>query len=74
MWALTAWKRETFMKLEQEGVCPVFGGVLKTFPIPKDEACDLDTEEDWHIAEGAIKARALSGYAEPQYLNLEGMV
>ena len=71
VWALTAWKRETFMKLEQEGICPVFGGVLKTFPIPKDESCDLDTEEDWHIAEGAIKARSLVGNSEPKYLNLE---
>lgn len=71
VWALTAWKRETFMKLEQEGICPIFGGVLKTFQIPKDEACDLDTEEDWHIAEGAIKARSLTAHSEPKYLNLE---
>lgn len=70
VWALTAWKRETFMKLEQEGICPVFGGNLKTFSIPKDEACDLDTEEDWHIAEGAIKARASLEYEKPRYLLL----
>jgi CMP-N-acetylneuraminic acid synthetase len=70
VWALTAWKRESFMKLEQEGICPVFGGKLATFPIPKDESCDLDTEEDWHIAEGAIKARTLQLKSEPRYLEL----
>lgn len=70
VWALTAWKRETFMKIEQGGVCPVFGGKLGTFPIPKDESCDLDTEEDWHIAEGMIKARDMAGHAEARYLEL----
>ena len=71
VWALTAWKRETFIKLEQEGKCPIFGGNLTTFQIPKDEACDLDTEEDWHIAEGAIKARATLEYSSLKYLLLE---
>ena len=70
VWAMTAWKRETFMDLERKGICPVFGGNLATFPIPKDEACDLDTEEDWHIAEGAVRARELAGQ-EPRYLQLE---
>lgn len=70
VWALTAWKRETFMKLEQKGVCPIFGGNLATFQIPKDEACDLDTEEDWHIAEGAIEARMLTTHSKPRYLLL----
>ena len=71
VWALTAWKRDTFMKLEQQGVCPVFAGKLGTFAIPKDEACDLDTEEDWKIAEGAIRARNESVNAAPRYLELE---
>lgn len=70
VWALTAWKRETFIRLEQQGECPVFGGRLATFPIPKDEACDLDTEEDWHIAEGAIRARMERIYKEVRYLAL----
>ena len=70
VWALTAWKRESFMKLEQTGSCPIFGGKLTTFSIPKDEACDLDTEADWHIAEGMMRARELSGF-EPKYLELE---
>lgn len=70
VWAMTAWKRNTFIDLERKGICPIFGGNLATFQIPKDEACDLDTEEDWHIAEGAVKARELSG-KEPRYLTLE---
>lgn len=57
VWALTAWKRSTFMRLQEEGVNPVFGGRLGLFEIPKDESCDLDTEEDWRIAEGILTAR-----------------
>lgn len=57
VWALTAWKRSTFMALQESGINPVFGGKLATFKIPKDESCDLDTEEDWNIAEGILLAR-----------------
>ena len=57
VWALTAWKRETFMRMQEEGENPVFGGRLARFEIPKDESCDLDTEEDWRIAEGILSAR-----------------
>lgn len=56
-WALTAWKRETFMKLQEQGINPVFGGNVGRFAIPKDESCDLDTLEDWNIAEGIINSR-----------------
>lgn len=58
VWALTAWKRSTFMSLQEKGVNPVFGGKLGVFPIPKDESCDLDTEDDWRIAEGILLSRA----------------
>jgi len=57
VWALTAWKRETFMKLQEQGKNPVFGGIVGKYAIPKDEACDLDTEEDWRIAEGILLSR-----------------
>lgn len=56
-WALTAWKRETFIKLQENGINPVFGGKLGRFSIPKDESCDLDTLEDWNIAEGILNSR-----------------
>ena len=57
VWALTAWKRSTFIAMQEQGRNPVFGGKLGTFAIPKDESCDLDTEEDWNIAEGILRAR-----------------
>lgn len=57
VWALTAWKRETFMRMQEAGENPVFSGKLARFEIPKDESCDLDTEEDWRIAEGILSAR-----------------
>lgn len=67
VWALTAWRRSTFLKLQEEGNNPIFGGKLTTFSIPKDESCDLDTEEDWKIAEGVLLARRLN--TVPQYLD-----
>ena len=31
---------------------------MSTFTVPKDEAADLDNEEDWIIAEAILRARA----------------
>lgn len=68
VWALTAWKRSSFITLQESGVNPVFGGKVGLFSIPKDEACDLDTEEDWRIAEGILVARKFN--QEKRYLEL----
>ena len=65
VWAMTAWRRTTFLELQSSGRNPIFGGNLTTFKIPKDEACDLDTEEDWKIAEGILRSRSLK--LTPQY-------
>lgn len=70
VWAMTAWKRETFINLEKSGQCPVFGGKLSTFVIPKDEAADLDNEEDWNIAEGILRARQMANMSAKRYLEL----
>lgn len=71
VWALTAWRRDTFMELESQGKCAVFAGKLGTFAIPKDESCDLDTEEDWRIAEGMIESRRSSQAEAPRYLEFK---
>jgi CMP-N-acetylneuraminic acid synthetase len=68
VWALTAWKRETFIINQEHGVNPVFGGRVGYFPIPKDESCDLDTPEDWRIAEGILLSRIQP--QEERYLEL----
>lgn len=70
VWALTAWKRENFMKLQEQGKNPVFGGKLGKFAIPKDESCDLDTEEDWRIAEGILASRESQNIRERRYMEL----
>ena len=57
VWSLTAWKRSTFIELQEKGINPVFGGLVGKYAIPKDESCDLDTEEDWNIAEGILTSR-----------------
>lgn len=69
VWAMTAWKRKTFMRLQEEGKNPVFGGKIGKFAIPKDESCDLDTEEDWRIAEGILLSRTLAVKKE-RYVSL----
>lgn len=71
MWAMTAWKRDTFIRLQENGECPVFGGKVGLFTIPKDEAPDLDTEEDWRMAEASLLARQMSD-SKKEYLDLEG--
>ncbi len=58
-WALTAWKRDNFMKMQESGINPVYGGVIGRFSIPKNESCDLDTLEDWKIAEGMLMAERI---------------
>lgn len=69
VWALTAWKRTSFMMLQEQGINPVFGGKVGKFPIPKDEACDLDTEEDWRIAEGILISR-IKNMQKARYIEL----
>lgn len=70
VWALTAWKRKTFMELQEQGINPVFGGKIGRFQIPKDESCDLDTPEDWRIAEGILMSRNEKYKMEERYMNL----
>ena len=68
VWALTAWKSSSFIDMQNNGINPIFAGNLGLFEIPKDESCDLDTEEDWNIAEGMLLA--LKNKLEPKYLDL----
>lgn len=68
VWALTAWKRSAFLNMQGTGINPIFGGKLGRFIIPKDEACDLDTEEDWNIAEGILMAR--NSKKEKRYIEI----
>jgi len=73
-WALTAWKREAFIRMQESGECPVFGGKkgnIGLFSIPKDETVDLDNEEDWNIAEGIMEARRTRVTRGVRYLDLE---
>ena len=72
-WALTAWKREAFIRMQETGECPVFGGKkgnIGLFSIPKDETVDLDNEEDWNIAEGIMEARRTRASREKRYIEL----
>lgn len=63
VWALTAWRRSAFLDLIQKGACGVFGGRLGRFSIPLNESCDIDTEEEWALAE-ALFARQEKRWTE----------
>lgn len=67
VWSITAWKKESFIRNEDTGINPVFGGKIGLFQIPKHESCDIDTEEDWIIAEYAISNKRSF---EKKYLTL----
>lgn len=66
--ALMAWKRKPFIERQEAGINPIFAGSLGLFPIPKDEAADIDTEEDWNIAKALLLSRSVSD--TPQYFNI----
>lgn len=70
-WALTAWKRDSFINNQDNGINPVFGGKIGLFSIPKDECCDLDTPEDWNIAEGFVMSKRPECRFKERYLELE---
>lgn len=57
VWALTAWKRDKFLETVSNNLCGTYSGKIGLYSIPKDESCDLDTPEDWAIAEGIIESR-----------------
>jgi CMP-N-acetylneuraminic acid synthetase len=65
IWALTAWKRESFLTAHEQRGSGVFAGTFGLFPIPKDESSDLDTEEDWVLAEALIEGKKKS--SKPRY-------
>ncbi len=69
VWAITAWKKEYFIETEDSGKNPIFGNHLGLFPIPKNECPDLDTEEDWKIAEAVLLSR-LNENQEYKYLDI----
>lgn len=70
MWALTAWKRDFFLAAQDSGLNPIFEGKIGLFEVPKDESADLDTEEDWNIAEGLLNARISRQNNEKKYLEI----
>lgn len=70
-WAVTAWRRDSFIEMQESGVNPIFGGKIGLFSIPKDESCDLDTPEDWNIAEGMLIAREKRDSTEVKYMELK---
>ena len=71
VWAMTAWRRDSYMQDIEKGGAGIFHGRLSFFAIPKDESCDLDTEEDWRIAEGIWLARQQVD-SQPKYWSPEG--
>ena len=53
VWAISAWKKKVFLS----SACGTYAGVKKFFDIPKIEAIDIDTIDDWKIAETIYKIK-----------------
>lgn len=70
VWAMTAWRREYFLSIAEQGKCSVFAGRVGLFPIPIREAIDIDTQEEWDLAEGMLLAEKFllnKGQTKPLY-------
>lgn len=67
IWALTVWKRDTFIKNQENHINPIFNGKIGLFQIPKYESCDIDVEEDWIVAEKNLNCH---NGDSPRYLEL----
>ncbi len=57
IWAMTAWRRASFLHTADKGECSVFAGRLGLFPVPLAESLDIDTQEQWDLAEGMLLAK-----------------
>lgn len=62
VWALTAWKRETFLSYYEQNRCATFCGKIGLFAIPLEEGIDIDTEDQWRLAEALLNVRQNSGF------------
>ena len=51
VWALTAWKKSSFLTYFNERKCGTFCGSVGHFAVPESEAYDIDTQEDWKLVE-----------------------
>jgi CMP-N-acetylneuraminic acid synthetase len=60
VWALTAWRKNHFLSAVGKGECGVFSGHVDLFSIPLDESCDIDTQEQWDLAEKMLLSRQLN--------------
>ena len=58
-WALTAWKRDVFLKKIKENKSPSFDKNMDTFPIPFPESIDIDTFEEFQLAENILRGKRL---------------
>lgn len=54
-WALTAWRKKSFLKTADKNKCGTYNGNVYRFVMPKMEAFDINTETDFDIAEAVGK-------------------
>lgn len=69
-WSLTAWKRNEFLKKIKDNKSPSFDENLDIFSIPFEESIDIDTLEEFQLAENILRGRRLGD----KYLNKEDIL
>jgi CMP-N-acetylneuraminic acid synthetase len=50
-WAITGWRRETFLKARKDGACATYAGKVELYPVSKIAGHVIKTAEDLAIAE-----------------------
>lgn len=66
-WALTGWKKETFISEYENG--PTFCGEVGLYPLSKIESIDVDTMDELYIAEACLNHRKRKDNVGKHYYN-----
>ena len=57
-WAITGWRRDTYLKAALTGVCSTYSGTIGVYPIDRLAGLIIKTEEDLQMAEALLPLRA----------------
>jgi len=56
VWAITGWRRDTYLAAARAGQCATYSGRRAVFPIPRHAGHVIKTEEDLHLGEAMLSA------------------
>lgn len=66
VWAVTAWRRDTFLAAADAGGCATYAGRVGYFPVGRMAGHVIKTQEDLDLAAAVLATRAGCSQASPQ--------